>query len=356
MSISPYGLTVRDLSLTLGEFSLHGVTFHVAPGEILVVVGPSGSGKSTLLHAISGLNRTEGSVFIDAVDVSHVPPEQRETGMVFQNPVLFPKLSVRENIGYGLDDVRQRDAKRSDLIDIAMANMNISALAGNQPSTLSGGQSQRVALAQTLVRRPKVLLLDEPLSHVEVSLRRDIRRDVKEQVMRGRLAAVYVTHDLEEAFLIADRVGVMRNGRIVQIDAPMSIYRRPRSRFVAELLGQENILAAMVIARPDQDHATVRVGRNEATIPCERGLRIGPATLVLPPESLTLESAPDASEIVGSVGQVIGSAFAGSKTQTEIEMEIGTLVAHEWDRDAPRTIGARVRLGLRAERGWVMER
>lgn len=355
MSVSPYGLSVRGLSLSLGDFSMRNVSFHVAPGEILVIVGPSGSGKSTLLQAISGLIRSSGSVYIDARDVSRIPPEHRETGMVFQYPVLFPRLSVRENIGYGLDDTRLKDSKRDDLIDIAMANMNISGLADARPATLSGGQSQRVALAQSLVRRPRVLLLDEPLSHVEVALRREIRRDVREQVGRGRLAAVYVTHDLEDAFLIADRVAVMRHGRIVQVDTPMSVYRRPGSRFIAELLGQENILAAMVVARPDDRHAKVRLGRGEYTIPCVPSLRLGPAVVVLPPESLILHAAPEQSEIIGSMGQVIGSAFAGSRTQTEIEMEIGTLVAHEWDQDAPRRVGDRVQVDLRTERGWVME-
>ncbi|MGO1591105.1 MAG: ABC transporter ATP-binding protein [Ancrocorticia sp.] len=356
MSISPYGLTVRDLSLTLGTFTLHDVSFRVAPGEVLVIVGPSGCGKSTLLHALSGLIQSRGTVSIDSVDVSGIPPEERETGLVFQSPVLFPGLSVRENIGYGLDDARTPEGKRNDLIDIAMANLNINGLGATRPASLSGGQSQRVALAQTLVRRPRVLLLDEPLSHVEAPLRRDIRRDVKAQVVRGRLAAVYVTHDLEDAFLMADRVAVMRQGEIVQLDTPMNVYRRPSSRFVADLLGLENILSVIVLGRPDSHHARVQLGRLEYEIPCHPGLRIGPAMLVLPPESITLRKAPHAADVVGDTGQVIGSAFAGSRSQTEVETEVGTLVVHEWDASAPRSVGDSVRFAVRAERGWVLER
>lgn len=356
MSVSPYGLTVKKLGITQGQFTLHDVSFRVAPGEILAVVGPSGCGKSTLLHAISGLIKSTGTVLIDSEDVSRVPPEERETGLVFQNPVLFPGLSVRGNIGYGLDDARMKDTKREDLVEIAMANMNISGLAHSNPAYLSGGQSQRVALAQSLVRRPKVILLDEPLSHVEPPLRREIRRDVRAQVVRGRLAAVYVTHDLEDAYLIADRVAVMREGGIVQIDTPMDLYRRPNSRFVADLLGQENILAAMVISRPDASHAQVRIGHVEYVVPCDEELRAGPAVLVLPPESIVLSTIRESSEIVGDTGQVIASAFAGSRTETEVETEVGTLVVHEWDPESPRTVGDHVTFDVRPERGWVINR
>ncbi|MFT0848575.1 ABC transporter ATP-binding protein [Actinomycetaceae bacterium L2_0104] len=259
---------------------------------------------------------------------------------------------MRQNVGYGLDDDRMPANKRDDLIDIAMANLNISSLADKDPAVLSGGQSQRVALARTLVRRPKVLLLDEPLSHVETPLRREIRRDIVAQVRRARLAAVYVTHDLEEAFLVGDRVAVMSGGRIVQDGPPEEVYRRPASRFVADLLGQKNVLAGTVL-EPGPT-ARVLLGAREYRMPADPGIRVGAAVVVLPPEALLLEPAPAGSEILGDIGQVIESSFAGSWALAEVESDIGTLVVHEWDPDRPRTVGEYVRFSLRPGRGWVI--
>ena len=346
------GLTLSNLGALAGDFAIQNVTQHVAPGQILAVVGPSGCGKSTLLTAISGMRPCSGTVLIDGDDVTTVAPERRPTALVFQSPVLFAGLTVRENIGYGLDDSRMVAAKREDLIDIAMANLNVSALAGEYPAALSGGQGQRVALARTLVRRPRVLLLDEPLSHVEPPLRREIRRDIVAQVRRARLAAVYVTHDLEEAFLVGDRLAVMSGGRIVQTGTAMEVYRRPASRFVADLLGEKNILAATVLARGTM--ARVRLGDMECDIPAPPSVAVGPAIVVLPPEAIVVEPAPAGSEILGDIGQVIESSFAGAWSVAEIETVIGTIVVHEWDLDQPRGVGEFVRFGLREGRGWVI--
>ncbi len=353
MSSEPMeGLNLTNLAVQAGTFGVNVAKQCVAPGQILAVVGPSGCGKTTLLHAISGMRRCSGKVMIDADDVTTVPPERRPTALVFQSPVLFPGLSVRENIGYGLDDARTLASKRDDLIDIAMANLNITALADKKPAVLSGGQSQRVALARTLVRRPKVLLLDEPLSHVEPPLRREIRRDIVAQVRRARLAAVYVTHDLEEAFMVGDQIAVMESGRIVQTGTPMEVYRSPASRFVADLLGQKNILAAMVLASGEV--ARVRLGAIDYEIPARPTVPIGPSAVVLPPEAIVLEPAPAASEILGNLGQIIESSFAGAWSVAEVETDIGTLVVHEWDVDEPRRVGDFVRFTLRHGRGWVI--
>ncbi|MFT3942606.1 MAG: ABC transporter ATP-binding protein [Ancrocorticia sp.] len=348
------GLALADLATRVGSFDLSAICLQVAPGEILAVVGPSGCGKTTLLHAIAGMRRCSGSVTIDDDVVTHVPPERRATALVLQAPVLFPGMTVRENVGYGLDDARMPREKRGDLIDIAMASMNISGLAHRDPQSLSGGQAQRVALARTLVRRPRVLLLDEPLSHVEPPMRRAIRKDIVEQVRRRKLAAVYVTHDVEEAFLVGDRLAVMRKGRIEQQDEPIQIYRQPQSRYVADLLGRVNIVAGSVKERARGGIATVTMGRIVEAVPAPRDTRLGPVAVVLPPESIVLEQAPSGSEIIGDIGQVIESSFAGSWAVVDIESELGTLVVHEWDPDRPRPVGEYVRFSLRPGRGWVL--
>ncbi len=348
------GLVLRDLGARVGAFHVSAVSLTVAPGEILAVVGPSGCGKTTLLHSIAGMRRSSGVVLIDDDDVSHVPPEQRTTALVLQSPVLFPGMTVRENVGYGLDDARMPNEKREDLIDIAMASMNISGLAHRAPSSLSGGQAQRVALARTLVRRPRVLLLDEPLSHVEPPMRRAIRKDIVEQVRRRKLAAVYVTHDVEEAFLVGDRVAVMREGKIEQQGEPIHVYRRPCSRYIADLLGRVNIVAGSVLACSSNGTVTVKMGRIVDDVPAPPDVTPGPVAVVLPPESIVLEEAPSGSEILGDIGQVIESSFAGSWAVVEVESELGTLVVHEWDPDRPRPVGEYVRFSPRPGRGWIL--
>ncbi len=348
------GLVLQDLGARVGSFAVCAINLHVAPGEILAVVGPSGCGKTTLLHAIAGMRQSGGHVIIDDDVVTDVPPERRATALVLQAPVLFPGMTVRENVGYGLDDARMPKGKRDDLIDIAMAAMNISGLAQRPPASLSGGQAQRVALARTLVRRPRVLLLDEPLSHVEPPMRRAIRKDIVEQVRRRKLAAVYVTHDVEEAFLVGDRVAVMREGRIEQQGEPLDVYRQPCSRYVADLLGRVNIVAGTVRECCREGIATVRMGRLVEDVPAPRDITTGPVAVVLPPESIVLQAVAPGAEIMGDIGQVIESSFAGSWAVVDIESELGTLVVHEWDPDRPRPVGEYVRFSLRPGRGWVL--
>jgi iron(III) transport system ATP-binding protein len=349
------GLSLGRVTATVGEFRLARLDLDVRAGEILAVVGPSGSGKSTLLHTVAGFIPSHGRVSVDGEDVSTMPPQGRSMGLVFQHPVLLPGLNVRENVGYGLDDTRMPEEKRDDLIDIAMVNLRVGSLSESTPNNLSGGESQRVALAQAVVRKPRVLLLDEPLSHVEASLRRDVRKDLRRLVSREGLAALYVTHDRDDAFLVADRIAVMRDGAVVQVGTPMQVYRQPVSRFVADLLGQENVVSVMVLRGAEAGRVLVRLGAREYELPGADNVGVGPAAVALPPESVLLESADAAEEVVGNLGQVTASSFLGSRMQTEVETEVGTLVVHEWEQPQPRPVGQKVRFHVRAGRGWVMQ-
>lgn len=225
------------------------VSFSVAEGEILTLVGPSGSGKTTTLRLIAGFEQLDGgSIEIDGQIVAergrHYPPERRRVGMVFQDYAIFPHLSVGQNVGFALgrsDAARRRIAQLLAFVDLPGQEQKM-------PHELSGGEQQRVSLARALSTDPAVLLLDEPFSNLDATLRSNVRAEVRSLLKRGGTTAVFVTHDQEEALLLGDRVGVLRDGQLEQIDTPEHIFHRPRTRFVAEFLGQTNFVPGTVIS------------------------------------------------------------------------------------------------------------
>jgi len=223
--------------------------FTVAAGDILALVGPSGCGKTTLLRLLAGFERLDaGSIEIDGRPVAdagyHLPPEQRRIGMVFQDYAIFPHLSVGRNVGFALGKGRPAEARVAELL----AFVGLPGRAEAMPHELSGGEQQRVALARALSTRPAALLLDEPLSNLDATLRAEVRGEVRALLKAGGVTAVFVTHDQEEALAVGDRVGVMRSGQLEQLDAPETIFHRPQTRFVAEFLGQTSFLPGEVTA------------------------------------------------------------------------------------------------------------
>jgi iron(III) transport system ATP-binding protein len=223
---------------------LHDVALDVAAGTIVALLGPSGCGKTTLLRILAGLERPDaGTVVIGDREVtgprSWVPPERRRVGMVFQDWALFPHMSVERNVGYGIP---KRDADRARRIDEALALVGLTGLGDRVPSTLSGGQQQRVALARALAPRPSVLLLDEPFSNLDTSLRVQVRAEVHALLADLGITTVFVTHDQDEAFVLGDHVAVMSGGRIVQAAPPAELYARPASPWVAAFVGDANLV------------------------------------------------------------------------------------------------------------------
>ncbi|MFT4227492.1 ABC transporter ATP-binding protein [Micropruina sp.] len=243
------GLEVRGATVRYGELvAVDGVDLAVEPGEIVALLGASGSGKSSLLRGVAGLEPLAGGVVAwDGVDVSAVPVHARGFGMMFQDGQLFQHLSVAGNIGYGLyrEARTQRRARVAELLDI----VGLPGYGGRRISELSGGQAQRVALARSLAPRPRLLLLDEPLSALDRNLREHLVEVLGEALRTTGTTALYVTHDQDEAFALADRVGVMADGRLLQVDAPELLWRRPVSREVAAFLGYEPFIAPDVAAR-----------------------------------------------------------------------------------------------------------
>ncbi len=257
MSVSRASIEVRDLVVRYGGVvAVRGVTFSVAAGEHLTLLGPSGCGKTTTLRAIAGLERPAageirigGAVVFSSAPVVNVPAEQRGLSMVFQSYAIWPHMSVFDNVAYGLRVRRLPAGEVSARVREALDLVQLGDLGARSAAKLSGGQQQRVALARAFVFSPSVLLFDEPLSNLDAKLRAEMRVELKELQRRLDVTSVYVTHDLEEALAISDRIVVMRDGVIEQVGAPAEIYERPRNTFVADFVGSANLIRGR--RRPD---------------------------------------------------------------------------------------------------------
>jgi iron(III) transport system ATP-binding protein len=260
---------------------LDGVDLSVPAGTMLALLGPSGCGKTTLLRSIAGLERPDtGTIAVDGTIVSgpgtDVTPERRRIGMVFQDWALFPHLSVGANVGYGLS----RDERRSGRIEASLELVGLGGFAGRMPSTLSGGQQQRVALARALAPRPRAILLDEPFSNLDTSLRVQVRTEVHALLAELAITTVFVTHDQEEAFVLGDEVAVMSGGVIVQQGSPADMYDAPISPWVASFVGESNL----VHGHAQGDVAVTRLG----LVPLRRATR-GPVDVLLRPEQIRID-------------------------------------------------------------------
>ncbi len=242
---------------------LRGVGFFVQPGEIVSLLGPSGCGKTTTLRSIAGfVTPDSGEVLLDGRDVTEAPVHRRGIGMVFQSYALFPHLSVFDNVAYGL---RMRKVPREEMerrVTEALALVKLEEFAHRRPKQLSGGQQQRVAMARALVIRPKVLLLDEPLSNLDAKLRQEMQVELRRLLKATGAASVFVTHDQQEAMVLSDRIILMNAGEIVQEGTPEEIYREPRNLFAAAFVGQANFLYGRVVAVLEDGLVRINAGGN----------------------------------------------------------------------------------------------
>jgi putative spermidine/putrescine transport system ATP-binding protein len=321
--------------------ALQPVSLEVGRGETVVFLGPSGCGKTTLLRIIAGLETPDagGRVLFNAVDVTAVPIEKRNVGMVFQSYALFPNMSVAENIGYGLRiraiGRKERAARVAELVELT----GIKGLEQRRIDQLSGGQRQRVALARAVAVHPSVLLLDEPLTALDAALRERLRGELDRLLRTLGITTVYVTHDQAEAMILGDRIVVMRNGAIVQIGSPRSIYLEPTSRFVAEFIGAANIIEAAV----KDGYAVLPGGRMRMP----NGTASGVVTAMLRPEAIAI-IASGGADLCGCVETV---SFIGDRQR----LVVTGAAAGPITVDAPNSLALEVgqRVGLAMEPGAV---
>jgi putative spermidine/putrescine transport system ATP-binding protein len=323
--MSAAGLELKDLNRSYGPVhALDGLDLTLAPGELVALLGPSGCGKTTALRIVAGFERPDsGEVRLDGADITPVSAAKRDMGMVFQSYSLFPHLTAAENVAFGLRlrkvAAKERMTRAAELLDL----VGISGLDTRYPHQLSGGQQQRVALARALAIRPKVLLLDEPLSALDAKVRLQLRDEIRRVQLDLGITTLFVTHDQEEALSMADRVAVMRNGRLEQCAAPAVLYERPATAFVAEFVGTMNHLQGTMIA-PD----LVEVAGRRLPVDGERPTVGTKVKVLLRPEAIDLEPVTQAAgSDAGSdsaVGTVRIATFLGSITRITVVLDDGT--------------------------------
>jgi ABC-type Fe3+/spermidine/putrescine transport system ATPase subunit len=249
-------LKLENLYKHFGDIkAVNGISIDIDEGELISFIGPSGCGKTTLLRIIGGFHEQDsGSIYIDGSKVDHLTPNKRPTGMVFQNYALFPHMSVYDNVSYGLKLQKVPKSERKARVAEALSQVQLAGYEKRKPSELSGGQQQRVAIARCLVLKPKVLLLDEPLSNLDANLRMDMREEIRRLKEDLNLTIIFVTHDQEEALSISDRIAVLNKGVIQQLDKPHVVYNKPANEFVANFVGQVNILTGNIKTEGAKTH------------------------------------------------------------------------------------------------------
>ena len=301
---------------------VNNVTFTVATGQILALLGPSGCGKTTSLRLIAGFERLdEGWIEIAGRTVAdqrtHMPPEKRRVGMVFQDYAIFPHLSVADNVAFGLGRGSQMQARVAAMLEL----VGLAGVGPHMPHELSGGQQQRVALARALVTEPAVLLLDEPFSNLDTSLRVQVRAEVRELLKRTGATAIFVTHDQEEALFIGDKVAVMNEGRLEQLGTPEEIYHRPGSRFVAAFIGRSDFVPGRVA----EHGIETPLGWLGQPVSAPAG---GQVAIAVRPDDVLLQPAIEGN------GRILSRQFVGVANVYQVALADGTLV-HSWQ---PHTV------------------
>lgn len=359
-SAGPFDLELSEVTKAFdsGVVAVDGLSLQVEPGELVSLLGPSGCGKTTTLRIIAGFAVPDGGrVILRDVDVTPRPPNKRDIGLVFQSYALFPHMTVAANVAYGLKmrRVAADDSKRR--VAEALEMVRLSELAHRYPRQLSGGQQQRVALARAVVIRPSVLLLDEPLSNLDAKLRQEMRAEIRQLQRHLRLTTVFVTHDQEEALTISDRIVVMNRGRVEQAGSPHDIYRRPRTLFVAQFIGEGNFLEGTLGPRTDEGVSFVTTSGLRLVVEDPRSRPEGDnVTVNLRPETVALlmETDPDGARYVNRLpGTLEDVTYLGGSTTYRVRVDAQTSVrvvrqnqeVGVGDDAGPLGPGARVVLG-----------
>jgi spermidine/putrescine transport system ATP-binding protein len=319
------GVSIRGISKVFGNGAdqvraLDNVSLDIRQNEFFTLLGPSGCGKTTLLRLIAGFEQpTAGEILLDGAEIAHLPPFQRPVNTVFQSYALFPHMTVAQNIAFGLEMQGLPPASVKERVAEMMALVQLGGLEARRPAQLSGGQQQRVALARALANHPKVLLLDEPLSALDLKLRKEMQIELKRLQLESGITFVFVTHDQEEALTMSDRLAVMSEGRILQIGAPTEIYEHPSHRFVADFIGDINLLKAT--AKPADGGVQFSLGGAQALRgdSAQGAPPAGPVSLAIRPERASLEPSGQA----GLAGAVESIVYIGADTVYRVALAEG---------------------------------
>jgi spermidine/putrescine ABC transporter ATP-binding subunit len=313
-------LVLQDITKTFGAtVAVDELSFKVEPGEFVCILGPSGCGKTTTLRLIAGFEQPDaGRILIGGRDLTNVPPQRRDIGVVFQSYALFPHMTVSQNVAFGLE---MRNMGRSEIqssVADVLSLVRLGELASRYPNQLSGGQQQRVALARALAIRPRLLLLDEPLSNLDAKLRDDMREEIRRIQREVGITAIFVTHDQSEAFALANRVAVMDRGRLQQIADPVSIYENPANATVGSFIGQANVLDGTIVSIAS---GAVRVALEGGTEILGAGAGLLPGVsckAFIKHERVSVARIPHAQVENGFAGRIVGKTYLGNSTSYAI--------------------------------------
>jgi len=322
-------VSLRGITKRFGELTaVDSIDLDIKEGEFFTLLGPSGCGKTTTLRMIAGFEEpNEGQILVDGNDVAGLPAHKRPTNTVFQSYALFPHLTVRENVAYGLKRKRVDKSEITERVDAELERVGLANEANRKPNQLSGGQQQRVALARAVVNLPKVLLLDEPLGALDLKLRKGLQLELKRIQQEIGITFVYVTHDQEEALTMSDRIAVMNRGIVEQVAVPVEVYERPETTFVAGFIGVSNLMPG-VVRSLSGDRAEVALEAGVTVSAGANGLATGERChAVVRPEKLDVQPKGQASAISGAAqsvdGVVVSSVYLGTATQLVVELSDG---------------------------------
>jgi ABC-type Fe3+/spermidine/putrescine transport system ATPase subunit len=324
-------LTIRNVAKSFGKNPvLRDISLQVAEGEFLTILGESGSGKTTLLRIIAGFeSASSGEILMGGERLDNLPPYRRRVNTVFQHYALFPHLTVAENVGYGLKIAGLPKQEVVTRVEQALEMVKMTPYAGYKPSKISGGQQQRIALARALVNRPRLLLLDEPLSALDANLRRQMQVELKSMQREVGISFVFVTHDQEEAMVMSDRIALLRMGELEQVASPREIYNHPATVYTAQFIGHTNLLSGEVkdgVARCQ-------------SLSWRTGLRDGPGLFSLRPENIRLAETAGGAGVVRFRGKILRQAFHGATELIQVECPYGLVLSvrtasrEDWNGD-----------------------
>ena len=348
-TIKAGSVTFENVKKMFGAFTaIPDLSLTIHPGELVTLLGPSGCGKTTTLRMLAGLEHpTAGRILIGDKDVTMLPANERDVSMVFQSYALFPHMNALDNVAYGLESSGYKKKEARERAEDVLKTVGLGGFGHRLPAELSGGQQQRVAVARALALEPQVLLLDEPLSNLDARLRRRVRTEIRELQQRLGFTAVYVTHDQDEALAVSDRVVIMKDGEIAQAGTPRELYEMPASAFIADFMGEANVVDCEVLSS-EGDRALIRIGGLEHHVPA-RGARPGPARLAVRPNAITLDPAAEAP----FSGTITHAAYLGDHVEYEVKTEAGTLFVVDPAVERSLAPSSTVAVGLR-ERGIAL--
>ncbi|MGJ8636899.1 MAG: ABC transporter ATP-binding protein [Phycisphaerales bacterium] len=314
-------IQIDNLTKTFGSgksaaTAVDNLSLTINPGDLFFLLGPSGCGKTTLLRMIAGfIDPTKGKIAFDDKVVTHEPPNKRNTGMVFQSYALWPHMTVAQNVAFGLNVRKVPTADQRAQVIEALEAVQMAEYADRKPTQLSGGQQQRVALARAIVIKPSVLLLDEPLSNLDAKLRNDLRLQIRNICKASGITTVYVTHDQKEALSMADQVALLKNGQVMQLGTPVELYRKPKSTFVAEFLGETNLIKTKASGTGSNTTLQIEAGTFQANLDADHS---GDTLISIRPEAITIQKPGTPNTLPA---KLLHSTYLGETAQHLIELK-----------------------------------